>query len=87
MTIYDLQDDLLERERMKKLDSDICCDIDLVVTQLETRVEARISNAILDVLDEGNEIDFAFYHPFEPVADQARIMFRDRVIEKLRGGN
>ena len=62
-------------------DEAVCRDIDAV---LERRQMARISNAILDTLDEGDEMTYAFWHPFESIADSSRILFRDRVIEKLR---
>lgn len=69
-------------------DEAVCTDIDAVLEQRNehARLEARISNAILDVLDAGNGIDFAFWHPFEPIADESRCRFRDQVIEQLRRG-
>lgn len=90
MDELDLQDSLLEAERIKNaeaaIDESVLKDLDAVVLQLQDSVKARISNAILDVIDEGNAVDFAFWHPFEPVADQARILFRDRVLERLKRG-
>jgi hypothetical protein len=62
---------------------------------LESRKEtAAIRRAILTVLDDGDptlkepgEIHgkaYAFYHPFESIADDARVRFVEAVIAKLR---
>lgn len=86
----DLQDRLLDGERLKSLgvvdDETICADIDSV---LEKRGEVNLRYAILTVIDDGDPLDgkaWAIDHVFPDVSNDARIRFCDAVVEHLRRG-
>lgn len=69
----DLKDDLDER---------ICADVALVFAH---RAEIKLREVLLEVIDEGQSgIPWAIDHPFEGVANDARLDFCDAVIERLR---
>lgn len=90
----DLQDSLLEAERLRKLEDEICADLNAV---LQLRKEHNRLRAILfQVIDDGDPLTkkkddirglpWAIDNPFEPVADEARGRFIDAVIQKLVRG-